>query len=400
MPSCYIFRKYFMNFYLFFRKLHLYFTLIALAPLAVIAVTGLLLLFEVEITQWQASENKKHDATFVQSEQSMAVLQTHIDQILKEKRPCRVGYIRHDAQFLSLPWIYLTCPEGFKKFVINLNTDEHYPLVKEGFQIIIDLHRTLLLNKVGLGDVGSTIVGIATLVIVFNIVLGLVLWFIRAKKIQVNKQKFKITTASGVSLRHLHSVTALYLTPILLIVAITGVSWTWRDDIYQGLAQLQNKEQAKPVELTQLRSQPYDPITRTRHRMASIKAIYQKIEQDYPSYQILGFGPALRKMDVITVRLKEKTSIGFTPQLYLTLDAYSLEEKYKTDAWQATSTDSLYAYRITQYGLHTGYIFGTLGKWLWAAAILLFIASTLILGVYLWLNRRSKEGASKPKGAL
>ncbi len=157
-----------MNFYLFFRKFHLYFTLIALAPLAVIAVTGLLLLFEVEITQWQASENKKHDATFVQSGQSMAVLQTHIGQLLKESRPCRVSYIRHDAQFLSLPWIYLTCPQGSKKFVINLNTDKHYPLVKEGFQLIIDLHRTLLLNKVGLGRVGSTIVGMATLVIIFN----------------------------------------------------------------------------------------------------------------------------------------------------------------------------------------------------------------------------------------
>lgn len=378
-----------MNFYLFFRKLHLYFTLIALAPLAVIAATGLLLLFEVEITQWQAPENRKHDPSFVQSEQSMAILQTHIGQILEENRPCRVSYIRHDDQFLSLPWIYLTCPQEFKKFVINLNTDEHYPLVKDGFQLILDLHRTLLLNRIDLGDEGSTIVGIATLVIVFNIVLGLVLWFIRAKKIQINKQKFKITTASGISLRHLHSVTALYLTPILLMVAITGVSWTWRDDIYQGLAQLQNKEQAKPMALTESYSQAFDPLTRTRHRMASLKAIYQRIALDYPEYQVLGFGPALRKMDVITVRLKKKTSIGFTPQLYLTLDAYTLEEKYKTNAWQASSTDSIYAYRITQYGLHTGFVFGTTGKWLWAIAILLFIASTMMLGVYLWLKRRA-----------
>jgi len=389
-----------MNFYLFFRKLHLYFTLIALVPLAVIAVTGLLLLFEVEITQWQADEDKKYDPLFVESERSMAVLQTHIGQLLKENRPCRVSYIRHDAQFLSLPWIYLTCPEGRKKFVVNLNTDQHYPLVKEGFQLILDLHRTLLLKRVGLGDVGSTIVGIATLVIIFNSVLGLVLWFIRAKKIQINKQKFKITTASGISLRHLHSVTALYLTPILLIVAITGVSWTWRDDIYRGLAQLQNKEQAIPSAITESRSEPYHQKTGQHYRMASFKSIYQKIEKDYPDYQILGIGPALQTIDVVSVRLKEKAGIGFTPQLYLVLDAYTLEEKYKVDAWQASTLDSIYAYRITQYGLHTGYIFGLIGKWLWAAAVLLFIASILILGIYLWLKRRAKEGLSKSKGAL
>jgi uncharacterized iron-regulated membrane protein len=162
-----------MNFDLFFRKLHLYLALLALVPLVIIAVTGLLLLFEAEITQWQAEEHQQNDAQLVMTPQVLTMLHLHTEQLLVENSQCKLNYIRHDVQAESLSWVYLSCPEKRKKFVVNLNTNQHCPLQKDGFQLILDLHRTLLL-----GEVGQNIVGISTLVIIFNIVLGLVLWFI------------------------------------------------------------------------------------------------------------------------------------------------------------------------------------------------------------------------------
>ena len=379
-----------MNFYLFFRKLHLYFTLVALVPLAIISVTGLLLLFEVEISQWQADENHQNDDQFITTPQSIGTLHQHIEQLLAENPQCEVSYIRHDAQTESLPRVYLSCLEERKKFEVNLSTNQHYPFIKEGFQLILDLHRTLLL-----GNVGQNIVGIATLVVIFNIVLGLVLWFIRGKKVKLDKQKFSITLSRGLNLRNLHSVTALYLTPMLLIMALTGISWTWRDPIYQGLAYLQNKDQAMLVVLTEAKSHPANLTA-----IASIRAIYNKMQQDYPQYQLLGLAPARMPSDIVTVRLREKEGLVFTPHRYLTLDAYTLEEKYNTDGWQASAEDSIYSYRIMQYGLHTGFLFGTAGKIIWAIADVLFIASILILGIYLWLKRRRKEIDSKQKSLL
>lgn len=346
-------------------------------------MTGLLLLFEVEITQWQAENGEKYQPDFIQNEQSNARLLTHTHQILNENPSCHVSYIRHNAQFLSLPWVYLTCLEGRKKIVVNLTTNQHYPLEKEGFQLILDLHRTLLL-----GAAGRQVVGIATLVIVFNIVSGLVLWFIRGKKLKIDKRKFQYSTRAGIRVRNFHSVTALYLTPILLIMALTGISWTWREEINQGLGLLQNKEILMPA--SKIRSSVDDEKNVLHQSMAPLETIYQKMAEDYPDHTILGIGPALKETDIVTVRLKNNSDIGFTPHLYLSLDAYTLAEIYSTDAWQAQNEDSLYAYRIVKYGLHTGFILGSLGKWLWALADLLFIASILLLGIYLWLKRRSK----------
>ncbi len=60
---------------------------------------------------------------------------------------------------------------------------------------------------------------------------------------------------------------------------------------------------------------------------ADSRAINKKIELNYPQYEILGVSPAKTPNDLLTVRLKEKNDIGFIPHLYVSLDAYSLEEK-------------------------------------------------------------------------
>ena len=371
-----------MNFYLFFRKLHLYFTLIALIPLSVVVVTGILLLFEAELTQWLAEDEYRNNPELVLDNENLARMQRHIKQLALDNRPCRVSYIRHDLQTLSLPWIYLTCPNGSQTFVINLDSDRHYPLQREGFRLITDLHRTLLLNRLNLNSEGRTLVGICSLILLFNIVLGLMLWFIRAKRVKLNKQQFTLKTTKGFSLRQLHAVTALYITPILLIIIITGISWTWREDIYNGLLHLQNKEEVSP----KLHSQRMH----SRYPVASLAKVYQKIEQDYPNYHIQGVAPALRRSDVVNIRLVDKTSLAYTPQLRISLDAYSLKEKYKVDSWSADSKDSIYAYKIMQYGLHTGFVFGGLGKWLWAIANCILLISVISFGIILWLKRRKK----------
>jgi hypothetical protein len=142
-----------------------------------------------------------------------------------------------------------------------------------------------------------------------------------------------------------------------------------------------------PVALIQSERESYDDAINHHASMASAEAIYNEILQDYPQHQILGVSPAKTPRDIVTVRLKEKEAIGFIPHLYVSLDAYTLDELYKTDAWQASSEDSIYSYRIMQYGLHTGFLFGTAGKILWAIFDVLFIASILVLGIYLWLKR-------------
>lgn len=384
-----------MNFYLFFRKFHLVFSLIALLPILAVSITGLILLFEAEVSAWLDQRDHVEDSALVLSlEDDRSVLYQQIDQLLVENRPCRLSYVRHNLQSLSLPWIYLTCPSGSRTFEIDLIKQNSYPLENETkrqvFRFITDLHRTLLFNRLvidgvnddkHLGTLGRNLVGICSLVLLFNLVSGFILWFIRGKKLKFSIRQFKFTPANRkINIRQLHAVTGLYIAPILMLIIITGISWTWRADVYSALQYLHNKEEVSP--------KFYSTQPSPGSRFASLPEIYHKLTTAYPELQVQGIAPPLRRNAIVSIRLVERDSMSFTPQHHLSLDAYTLEEKYRVDSWTAERADSLHAYSIVQYGLHTGFVFGELGKWLWASVNMILIVSMLGFGFYLWIQRK------------
>jgi hypothetical protein len=166
------------------------------------------------------------------------------------------------------------------------------------------------------------------------------------------------------------------------LIILTGISWTWRVDIYQGLQYLQGKEEVSP--------RFYSHAPSWNSALVSLPEIYSKLAKDYPDLSVQGIAPPLRRSDIVSIRLIDKDSLSYTPQHHLSLDAYTLQEKYRVYSWSAQAKDSLYAYSIVQYGLHTGFIFGELGKWLWALVNILLLL-TINLGTYLWLKRHKAK---------
>ena len=91
------------------------------------------------------------------------------------------------------------------------------------FMWMFRLHRWLLLDT----QVGRPIVGVATIIFVVIIISGMVIWF--PKKVKNWRQGLKIkTSANWKRVNHdLHNALGLYAAPFLLVMALTGLTWSF-----------------------------------------------------------------------------------------------------------------------------------------------------------------------------
>ncbi|MDN5627610.1 MAG: PepSY domain-containing protein [Weeksellaceae bacterium] len=90
------------------------------------------------------------------------------------------------------------------------------------FEIVLDLHRNLMM-----GNVGRQIVGVSALVFCFLLISGLVLWF--PKKLKYLKQALTIkTSAKWARLNYdLHNTLGFYTCLVLFFIAVTGLYITY-----------------------------------------------------------------------------------------------------------------------------------------------------------------------------
>ncbi len=104
----------------------------------------------------------------------------------------------------------------------NGSIKEVYEHRKSFFYFVMDLHRWML----G-GDTGKMIVGICTLIFLFIIITGIVLWWPRNRAIL--KQRLKIKSDAGFKrLNHdYHVVFGFYSAIFLFVFAFTGLAWSF-----------------------------------------------------------------------------------------------------------------------------------------------------------------------------
>src|SRR5690606_29577972 len=92
------------------------------------------------------------------------------------------------------------------------------------FQMLLNLHRNLLL-----GSPGKQIVGISVIIFVILLFSGLILWWPKSRRWRTSKASFQVRwRANSFQLNYsLHRVLGVYAFPLLLFIALTGLYITY-----------------------------------------------------------------------------------------------------------------------------------------------------------------------------
>jgi uncharacterized iron-regulated membrane protein len=200
-----------------FLSLHRYLGLLVGLVVIVISLTGAILVFENEIDQilypalWHVAPHG-----------SPLPLNALIESVRAVHPEDRLEWIDIDT---SPDNSYVMHTISRRQIFVNPYSAEilgERDYDKTFFGMIFFLHRTLLA-----GEVGRTVVGVTTLVVVFLLVTGLYLWWPRAFGRLKPSLYIKWTNGERRLTYDLHNVLGFYASWYVIVIAVTGLVWSF-----------------------------------------------------------------------------------------------------------------------------------------------------------------------------
>ncbi|RSK43943.1 PepSY-associated TM helix domain-containing protein [Hymenobacter rigui] len=399
----------------FFRNIHLYLSLVSGLVIAAVCLTGGILVFEKELEQAWHSERY-----FVQPAATSALPLVRLQEAVKAyKADAKIAGVKVYADpTRTVEFSLAGGPEGGKKPEGNKATagrsEEGRSRQREGtgakgekgkggeggrgpvvfvnpytaavtgelnyretvFFTVMTLHR----GMVG-GPVGKLIVGVSTLMFLFIIGTGLVLWWPATRK--AVKQRLKVKWSGGWKrLNHdLHIVLGFYSALFLFVFAFTGLAWSfeWFNKSIYAVTNSPMERPEPPVSVTPAVAAPTGALTPdaalSRARQLAPLAV---------SYALQLPKEPTGSIRVATLR-PNAVYENATDEVFL--DQYSGQVLRQQTYEQRNLGQRV---RGMFKPVHTGAIFG------WPSKIISLVVCVLgftfpITGLILWLNRLKKE---------
>ena len=252
---------------------------------------------------------------------------------------------------------------------------ELYSYRETFFYKVFALHRWLLGKNDG---PGKYIVGIATLIFLFILITGVILWWPKTRKILNQRLKIK-WDGSWKRLNHdFHIVLGFYTAIFLFIFSFTGLAWSFQW-FNKGIYTVTRSEMKPPAE---------PPVS-----------VYSKLAKPVSTNAILETTSAQLK-DVLYYNISiPKDSTGVYSVNVLPKDAYEMESNtYYLDQYsgkiigsQMFSDKNLgQRVRSSFKPVHTGSIFGVYSKVI--AFITCLLGATFpVTGTIMWIKRLNKK---------
>jgi len=248
----------------------------------------------------------------------------------------------------------------------------------EFFNVTEQLHRQLLLVK----PVGGVVIGCCVLIFLLMLITGFILWLPK------NLKQFKksISIKWGAKWKRvnydLHNSLGFYVLPIAIVIAVTGLTWSfkwWEKGIYQILGS------KKPVVLVRKAPPVSTADTTENHLDQMLTALQHKLEGNY---QVIGLNiPGKGEQTMMAfVYLKNRTD-GWRNLSYYYFDARTGK---LFDQLEHVKKPLGLKWRNSNKDIHTGRIYG-LTTQLLALLASLFCASLPITGFLIWWGKRKKK---------
>ena len=376
-------------------KLHLWLGLSVGIIVFIVSLTGTLYVFKDEI-----QNSLRQEAIYVKKAAaepiSVHVLKEKISLELHEKFPLNSVEIPLDKnksyRFLYYEknkkgWNYFEEVKINKLVYVDQYTGKILAVYDEKynfFNILKYIHWSLLLNS----EWGKYVVGIPTVLFIFMLITGIVLWWPKNKKARKGRFWFSWENVKTWKRRNydLHNILGFYASFIALLMSITGIYFAYpyvKNVIHftlSGSADLpKDKEIKSPDSLMIKNSSVYD-LTADQTR---------KLYAESASFRIPLSGKNKKGKDLKNIPVTVYGEEGrFSDRSTLVFDKYSgklLAEK----PHQKLSNAEKYA--NANYDIHTGSYFGLLGKIIWFITGLI-CTSLPVTGFLVWWGKQKKQG--------
>lgn len=370
---------------IFFRTIHLYLSLAAGLVIMVVCFTGAVLVFEKEMQMTIYPERyyvkaTGENATLAQMEQNLKkqVASVQVTSAKVYADPSRSVEFSYTIKKSGKGEGKGTNSQAF----MNPYTGELislYSYRKTFFYKMFALHRWLLAD-----DIGKIIVGISTLLFLFILLTGIVLWF--PKNVKILKQRLTLRWDAGWKrINHdLHIVIGFYTAIFLFAFAFTGLAWSfkWFNDGIYWVTGTTNKPAKLPLSTVGI-----DTIA------ISLDDALTAARKERPDAKFFQINKAKGDSAAISITLLSKNAPHERATDQLFIDQYS-----GALLGQLKFRDRNLGQRVrsTFYPIHVGSIAGLAGR---IIAFLSCIAGFTfpITGVIMWINRLKVKQKKRQK---
>lgn len=362
-------------------KVHLWLGFTSGIIVFVIAVTGCLYAFQVEISALTGKSYRK-----VAPQNASYLPPTQIKEIAEKQLP---GKHLHSVQYAAakdraaVATFYNLEPDYYYEIYINPYTGEVLKtknMDRDFFRIVLLGHFYLWLPR----EVGQQIAIYATIIFVVMMITGLIMWWPRNKA--ARKQRFSIKWSAAWRRKNydLHNVLGFYMTWVAIIIAITGLIFGWQllaNAIYKGTGGKKSL----------IYQEPFSDTTKvTQGTLLPVDQLWVRMQQEHKDAEIIEMHFPVDAKSAIEAAINTDASTYWRMD-YRFFDQYTLKE-IPIDHIYGRFKDAKGADKLMRmnYDIHVGAIWGLPGKIL-AFCASLIAASLPITGFMIWWGRRKKK---------
>ncbi|AWM12739.1 peptidase [Flavobacterium sediminis] len=379
-------------------KLHLWLGLTTGLLVFIISITGAIYAFQEEITNHLRKDVIFHKEQNIEAKAILPIkeLEKKVNEYTSEKFPLHWVTIPVDKKRSYIFYYYEHDPNGwnlfeeyiiYKSVYVNPFTGEilgSYDEISSFFNIIKSIHFSLMLNT----SWGVYVCGIPTLIFVFMLISGIILWWPKNKN--ARKQRFRFNWKKVKKWKRknydLHNILGFYASSIALIIAITGLFYSFLfikaliyivfsggDTTYPDFSHIKTKA---PIEMRN--AQTLDKIS-------------AKVEELYPDAFAYALDFGYEHLDEhehpnYSVYVKQ-LSYSYHINHNLIFDENSGELLHVHDHKDKNMGEKAVS---ANYDVHIGAILGIWGKIL-AFIISLICASLPVTGFLIWWGRKKRH---------
>ncbi|KFF22603.1 PepSY-associated TM helix domain-containing protein [Chryseobacterium sp. JM1] len=376
-------------------KLHLWFGLSVGIIVFIVSLTGTLYVFKDEI-----QNRLRKEAMYVKettaSPLSIALLKEKVSLELNEKFPVNAVEISLDKnksyrfsyyEKNKKGWNYFEEVKINKLVYVDQYTGKILAVYNEKynfFNILKYIHWSLLLNS----EWGKYVVGIPTVLFIFMLITGIVLWWPKNKKARKGRFWFSWENVKTWKRKNydLHNVLGFYASFFALLISVTGIYFaypyvknTFNLVLSGSLEQPKEKEIKSPDSLIAKNPSVYDLTAQETRKLYAHSSSFR--------IPLNGKNKKGKELKNIPVTIYGEEG-RFSERNALVFDKYSGKLLAEKPHQKLNNAEK---YANANYDIHTGSYFGLFGKILWFITGLI-CTSLPVTGFLVWWGKQKKQG--------